>query len=164
MLHRSITRFAPNTRKIMPILALRSHVICRTTERLGSLHVLDSLICRHTAHIVVDLQNGFVVRSISALRAGSFRTSTGSARRCARLADSWSNCARRNAAPHDRSVQPRCLRPCDLAEARCASAGPQGAAASLRRIRTRLVRSARDPAGAQHRPADAAAKQEAVMA
>ena len=35
-------------------------VIRRVTERRGGLGVFDSLDCRRTAHIVVDLQNGFM--------------------------------------------------------------------------------------------------------
>jgi ureidoacrylate peracid hydrolase len=35
-------------------------VVRRATERRGGLRVFDSLIARQTAHIVVDLQNGFM--------------------------------------------------------------------------------------------------------
>ena len=35
-------------------------VIRRVTERRGGLGVFESLDCRRTAHIVVDLQNGFM--------------------------------------------------------------------------------------------------------
>src|SRR5580658_647620 len=35
-------------------------VILRANERRGSVRVFDSLVCGRTAHIVVDLQNGFM--------------------------------------------------------------------------------------------------------
>jgi ureidoacrylate peracid hydrolase len=41
-------------------LAVHPDVIRRATERRGGLRVFDSLISRQTAHIVVDLQNGFM--------------------------------------------------------------------------------------------------------
>jgi ureidoacrylate peracid hydrolase len=39
---------------------LHPDVIHRANERRGGIRVFDSLISRHTAHIVVDLQNGFM--------------------------------------------------------------------------------------------------------
>jgi len=44
----------------MHIPAIRPDVLQRATERRGGLRVFDSLISRQTAHIVVDLQNGFM--------------------------------------------------------------------------------------------------------
>jgi ureidoacrylate peracid hydrolase len=41
-------------------VAIDPDVIRRVTERRGSLRVFDSIICKHTAHIIVDLQNGFM--------------------------------------------------------------------------------------------------------
>ncbi len=35
-------------------------VVQRVTERRGGLRVFDSIICKRTAHIIVDLQNGFM--------------------------------------------------------------------------------------------------------
>jgi ureidoacrylate peracid hydrolase len=40
--------------------AINPDVVGRVTERRGSLRVFDSIICERTAHIVVDLQNGFM--------------------------------------------------------------------------------------------------------
>lgn len=40
--------------------AIHPEVIRRANERRGKLRVFDSLISRRTAHIVVDLQNGFM--------------------------------------------------------------------------------------------------------
>src|ERR1700685_3211286 len=40
--------------------AINPDVISRVTERRGSLRVFDSIICVRTAHIIVDLQNGFM--------------------------------------------------------------------------------------------------------
>jgi ureidoacrylate peracid hydrolase len=41
-------------------VAISPDVEARVTERRGSLRVFDSIVCKHTAHIVVDLQNGFM--------------------------------------------------------------------------------------------------------
>jgi ureidoacrylate peracid hydrolase len=41
-------------------LGIHPDVVRRATERRGRLRVFDSLIARQTAHIVVDLQNGFM--------------------------------------------------------------------------------------------------------
>jgi ureidoacrylate peracid hydrolase len=35
-------------------------VVRRVTERRGGLRIFDSIVCERTAHIVVDLQNGFM--------------------------------------------------------------------------------------------------------
>jgi len=35
-------------------------VVSRVTERRGGVRIFDSIICERTAHIVVDLQNGFM--------------------------------------------------------------------------------------------------------
>jgi ureidoacrylate peracid hydrolase len=40
--------------------AIHPDVVRRATERRGSLRVFDSIVCERTAHIVVDLQNGFM--------------------------------------------------------------------------------------------------------
>jgi ureidoacrylate peracid hydrolase len=40
--------------------AIHPDVVRRATERRGKLRVFDSLVSRRTAHIVVDLQNGFM--------------------------------------------------------------------------------------------------------
>ena len=40
--------------------AIHPDVIRRASERRGSLRVFDSLVPKHTAHVVVDLQNGFM--------------------------------------------------------------------------------------------------------
>jgi ureidoacrylate peracid hydrolase len=40
--------------------AISPEVVRRVTERRGGLRVFDSLVCKRTAHIVVDLQNGFM--------------------------------------------------------------------------------------------------------
>src|ERR1700754_3877058 len=40
--------------------AIHSDVIARATQRRGRLRVFDSLDCERTAHVVVDLQNGFM--------------------------------------------------------------------------------------------------------
>ena len=40
--------------------AIHPDVVRRATERRGRLRVFDSLITPQTAHIVVDLQNGFM--------------------------------------------------------------------------------------------------------
>jgi ureidoacrylate peracid hydrolase len=40
--------------------AIHPDVISRVNERRGGLRVFDSIICERTAHIVVDLQNGFM--------------------------------------------------------------------------------------------------------
>jgi ureidoacrylate peracid hydrolase len=37
-----------------------AEVVRRVTERRGGLRVFDSIVCERTAHIVVDLQNGFM--------------------------------------------------------------------------------------------------------
>jgi len=40
--------------------AIYPDVVRRVTERRGGLRVFDSIVCERTAHIVVDLQNGFM--------------------------------------------------------------------------------------------------------
>jgi len=40
--------------------AINPEVERRVTERRGGLRVFDSIICERTAHIIVDLQNGFM--------------------------------------------------------------------------------------------------------
>jgi len=40
--------------------AISEEVIRRATERRGSARVFDSIVCKRTAHIIVDLQNGFM--------------------------------------------------------------------------------------------------------
>lgn len=40
--------------------ALNPDVVGRVTERRGGLRVFNSIICKRTAHIIVDLQNGFM--------------------------------------------------------------------------------------------------------
>jgi ureidoacrylate peracid hydrolase len=40
--------------------AINPDVVSRTVERRGGLRVFDSIICERAAHIVVDLQNGFM--------------------------------------------------------------------------------------------------------
>ena len=40
--------------------AINPDVIRRVTERRGGMRVFDSIVSEHTAHIVVDLQNGFM--------------------------------------------------------------------------------------------------------
>src|SRR6202453_411336 len=35
-------------------------VVRRVTERRGGLRIFDSIVCERTAHIIVDLQNGFM--------------------------------------------------------------------------------------------------------
>src|SRR3984885_13820115 len=40
--------------------AINPEVTRRVTERRGGLRVFDSIICKRTAHIIVDLQNGFM--------------------------------------------------------------------------------------------------------
>jgi ureidoacrylate peracid hydrolase len=40
--------------------AINPEVIRRATERRGGLRVFDSIVCKRTAHIIVDLQNGFM--------------------------------------------------------------------------------------------------------
>jgi ureidoacrylate peracid hydrolase len=35
-------------------------VVSRVTERRGGIRVFDSIVCKRTAHIIVDLQNGFM--------------------------------------------------------------------------------------------------------
>jgi len=40
--------------------AIYPEVVRRVTERRGGLRVFDSIVCERTAHIVVDLQNGFM--------------------------------------------------------------------------------------------------------
>jgi ureidoacrylate peracid hydrolase len=40
--------------------AINPEVVSRVTERRGGLRVFDSIICKRTAHIIVDLQNGFM--------------------------------------------------------------------------------------------------------
>jgi ureidoacrylate peracid hydrolase len=40
--------------------AINPEVVRRVTERRGGLRVFDSMVSRQTAHIVVDLQNGFM--------------------------------------------------------------------------------------------------------
>ena len=41
-------------------VALSDTVVERILQRLGTMHPLTSLISERTAHIVVDLQNGFM--------------------------------------------------------------------------------------------------------
>jgi len=40
--------------------AIHPEVVRRVTERRGGLRVFDSIVCERTAHIIVDLQNGFM--------------------------------------------------------------------------------------------------------
>jgi ureidoacrylate peracid hydrolase len=40
--------------------AINPDVTRRVTERRGGLRVFDSIVCKRTAHIIVDLQNGFM--------------------------------------------------------------------------------------------------------
>jgi ureidoacrylate peracid hydrolase len=40
--------------------AIYPEVVRRVTERRGGLRVFDSVVCERTAHIIVDLQNGFM--------------------------------------------------------------------------------------------------------
>jgi ureidoacrylate peracid hydrolase len=40
--------------------AINPEVVRRVTERRGGLRVFDSIVCERTAHIIVDLQNGFM--------------------------------------------------------------------------------------------------------
>src|SRR5580698_4653097 len=44
----------------MHAAAINREVVRRVTERRGGLRVFDSIDCKRTAHIVVDLQNGFM--------------------------------------------------------------------------------------------------------
>src|SRR3954453_20318913 len=53
-IHRAIRRLS------MHKAAISEEVIRRATERRGSARVFDSIICKRTAHIIVDLQNGFM--------------------------------------------------------------------------------------------------------
>jgi ureidoacrylate peracid hydrolase len=39
---------------------IHPEVVRRVTERRGGLRIFDSIVCKRTAHIVVDLQNGFM--------------------------------------------------------------------------------------------------------
>lgn len=39
---------------------INPEVVRRVTERRGGLRIFDSIVCERTAHIVVDLQNGFM--------------------------------------------------------------------------------------------------------
>ena len=41
-------------------LTVNPDVVSRVTERRGGLRVFDSIDCKRTAHIIVDLQNGFM--------------------------------------------------------------------------------------------------------
>jgi len=52
--------FYKNARRIMHKPALSPDVVRRSIERRGGLEVFDSLNCSLSAHIVVDLQNGFM--------------------------------------------------------------------------------------------------------
>ena len=40
--------------------AIHPEVVRRVNERRGGLRVFDSIVCKRTAHIIVDLQNGFM--------------------------------------------------------------------------------------------------------
>jgi ureidoacrylate peracid hydrolase len=40
--------------------AINPAVVSRVTQRRGSLRIFDSIDCKRTAHIIVDLQNGFM--------------------------------------------------------------------------------------------------------
>src|SRR5450432_1209383 len=40
--------------------AISPEVVRRVTERRGGVRVFDSIVCERTAHIIVDLQNGFM--------------------------------------------------------------------------------------------------------
>jgi ureidoacrylate peracid hydrolase len=40
--------------------AINPEVVRRAIERRGGLRVFDSIVCKRTAHIIVDLQNGFM--------------------------------------------------------------------------------------------------------
>jgi ureidoacrylate peracid hydrolase len=51
--------------------AIHPDVVLRATQRRGSLRVFDSLSSRRTAHIVVDLQNGFMAPGQAAEIAGA---------------------------------------------------------------------------------------------
>ena len=157
--------------------AIHPDVVRRANERRGRLRVFDSLIPERTAHIVVDLQNGFMapgqVAEIATAReivpnvnriSAALRAAGGLVVYIQNTFDplavaTWSTffehfCTPGTPAAHDRNVQPRRVRPCDLAGPRRAAAGPSRAETPLRRVRARLVRSARDPAGARHRHAD----------
>jgi ureidoacrylate peracid hydrolase len=41
-------------------VTINPDVIRRVTERRGGLRVFDGIVCKRTAHIIVDLQNGFM--------------------------------------------------------------------------------------------------------
>ena len=171
MLHRSMMQ-TRSAREIMHKPAIHPDVVRRANERRGRLRVFDSLISRRCAHIVVDLQNGFMApgpgrrdRHRTRDRAQRQPDQRGAARgrRARRLHPEHVRRGRRRdvvdllraflqpgaPAAHDRDLQPRRLRPRDLAGARRPAAGPQGAEASLRRLRAGLVGPARDPAGAR---------------
>ena len=152
-------------------------VVRRAHERRGRLRVFDSLIPERTAHIVVDLQNGFMapgqVAEIATAReivpnvnriSAALRAAGGLVVYIQNTFDpvavaTWSTFFEHFCTPERRqrmieTFSPGRVRPCDLARARRAAAGPSRAETPLRRVRARLVRPARDPAGTRHRHAD----------
>ena len=60
MLRRTNGEDASKARQIMHKPEIHPDVVRRATERRGGLRVFNSLMSKRTAHIVVDLQNGFM--------------------------------------------------------------------------------------------------------
>jgi hypothetical protein len=71
----------------------------RAGRRRGGIAVFDHLRPRQTAHIVIDLQNGFMghgqVAEVPMARARSFPMSTASVPPCVRQVGLWSICSTR---------------------------------------------------------------------
>ena len=154
-------------------IAIPQAAIDRVLKRREQLHVFNDIDPKRTAHIVVDLQNGFMAednRRRSRPRATSCQTSTASAPRCARRAGSsftsrtpstrppktaWSNwftymSGTTPATPWTEAFAGQ-LRPFAVARPRGVAGGHQGAEEPLWRLCAGLFRPARRAAGAQHR-------------
>ena len=152
-------------------------VVRRAHERRGRLRVFDSLTPERTAHIVVDLQNGFMapgqVAEIATAReivpnvnriSTALRAAGGLVVYIQNTFDpvavaTWSTFFDHFCAPERRQRMIETFAPGAFGHAIWPGLDvlPQdlhGAETPLRRVRARLVRPARDPAGTRHRHAD----------
>ena len=137
--------------------AIHPDVVSRATQRRGGLRVFDSLKPARTAHVVVDLQNGFMAPGTIAEIATAREIVPNVNRISAALREAgglvvyiqntfddlavatWSTFFEHFCTPERRErmieTSARGVRPRYLARSRGAAAGPQGAEAPVRRIR-----------------------------
>ena len=157
--------------------AIHPDVVRRATERRGGLRVFDSLMSKRTAHIVVDLQNGFmapgqvaeiptareIVPNVNRISA-AVRAAGGLVVYIQNTFDAvavatWSTFFEHFCTPERRermidTFWPGTFGHAIWPELDVLPQDLQGPETPLRCIRAGLVRPARDPATARHRHAD----------